>query len=148
MSIKFTRRIIIACISVLACALLVPIAMRAASTPGVLEACINPGNGGMRLVDSSTPCHNNEDRVSWNITGPAGPPGPTGPAGPTGPTRDQLGQLDRREPPGPQGQRDLRDHLQADHHLFGSARPRIFITAPAQTRLTFMSSMAAVLPPM
>jgi hypothetical protein len=28
---------------------------RAMSTPGVLEACIKPGNGDMRLVDSSTP---------------------------------------------------------------------------------------------
>ena len=85
MSINLTRRSVIACISVIACAVLVPIAMRAASSPGTLEACINPGNGMMRLVDSSTPCHNNESRVSWNITGPAGPPGPTGPTGPTGP---------------------------------------------------------------
>jgi hypothetical protein len=99
MTIKFTRRIIIACISVLACAVLVPVAMRAASTPGVLEACINPGNGGMRLVDSGTPCHNNEDRISWNITGPAGPPGPTGPAGPTGAT----GPAGPTGPTGPAG---------------------------------------------
>lgn len=89
MSINLTRRSVIACISVIACAVLVPIAMRAASSPGTLEACINPGNGMMRLVDSSTPCHNNESRVSWDITGPAGPPGPQGdpgPAGPPGPT--------------------------------------------------------------
>src|SRR5436190_20051533 len=86
MGIKLTRRSIITCISVIACAVLVPIAMRAASTPGVLEACVNPGNGNLRLVDSSTPCHDNESRVSWDITGPAGPPGPTGPAGPTGAT--------------------------------------------------------------
>lgn len=85
MSINFTRRRVIICISVLACAVLVPIALRAASSPGTLEACINPGNGMMRLVDSSTACHDNESRVSWNITGPAGPPGPTGPTGPTGP---------------------------------------------------------------
>ena len=64
MSIKLTPRSVIACISVIACAVLVPIAMRAASSPGTLEACINPGNGMMRLVDSSTPCHNNESRVS------------------------------------------------------------------------------------
>src|SRR6266852_9324198 len=85
MSIKLTRRSIITCISVIACAVLVPIAMRAASTPGVLEACVNPGNGNMRLVDSSTACHNNESRVSWDITGPAGPPGPQGDPGPAGP---------------------------------------------------------------
>ena len=72
MSINLTRRSVIACISVIACAVLVPIAMRAANSPSTLEACINPGNGMMRLVDSSTACHDNESRVSWNITGPAG----------------------------------------------------------------------------
>lgn len=85
MNMKLTRRSVIACVSVIACAVFVPIAMRAASSPDVLEACVNPGNGNLRLVDSSTPCHNNESRVSWSITGPAGPPGPTGPTGPTGP---------------------------------------------------------------
>ena len=99
MSIKLTRRSIIGCISVIACAVLVPIAMRAASTPGVLEACVNPGNGNMRLVDSSTPCHNNESRVSWDITGPAGPPGPTGPTGPTG----AIGPAGATGPAGPTG---------------------------------------------
>ena len=99
MSINLTRRSVIACISVIACAVLVPIAMRAASDPGTLEACINPGNGMMRLVDSSTPCHNNESRVSWNITGPAGPPGPQGDPGPAGPP----GSPGAAGSPGPQG---------------------------------------------
>ena len=85
MSIKLMRRSVIVCISVIACAVLVPIAMRAASSPDPLEACVNPGNGMMRLVDSSTPCRNNESRVSWNITGPTGPTGPTGATGATGP---------------------------------------------------------------
>jgi hypothetical protein len=91
MSIKFTRRRVIACISVLAVAVLVPIGLHAASSSGTLEACINPGNGMMRLVDSSTACHNNETRVSWNITGPAGPPGPQGDPGPTGPPGPSSG---------------------------------------------------------
>jgi hypothetical protein len=56
----------------------------AASAPGLLEACINPGNGMMRLVDSSTACHANEVRVSWNIVGPQGPQGPQGLQGPPG----------------------------------------------------------------
>lgn len=84
MNITFLRRAGIIGFAFLVVA--VPIALHAASTPGVLEACINPGNGGMRLVDSGVACHKNETRVSWNITGPAGPPGPTGPAGPTGAT--------------------------------------------------------------
>ena len=100
MSIKLMRRSVIVCISVIACAVLVPIAMRAASSPGTLEACINPGNGMMRLVDSSTPCHNNESRVSWGITGPIGPAGATGPVGPTGST-GSIGPAGPAGPPGP-----------------------------------------------
>jgi hypothetical protein len=60
----------------------------------VLEACINPGNGNMRLVDANTACHANEIRVSWNVVGPQGPTGPqgaTGPTGPQGPAGDSGG---------------------------------------------------------
>ena len=55
-----------------------------ANPPGVLDACVNPGNGDMRLVDAGTPCHANETRVEWNIEGPQGPQGPPGPQGPQG----------------------------------------------------------------
>lgn len=51
----------------------------------VLEACVNKGNGGVRLVASTAVCHANETRVQWNVTGPAGPPGPAGEQGPAGP---------------------------------------------------------------
>jgi len=91
MTIKFTRRRIIACLAVVAVAVLVPIGLHAASTPGTLEACINPGNGMMRLVDSSTACHNNETRVTWNITGPQGPPGQKGDPGDPGPPGPSSG---------------------------------------------------------
>lgn len=67
--------------------LLVPVAADAA----VLEACVNKGNGMMRLVDATTACHANETRVDWNETGPAGPPGPAGPAGPQGPAGKSAG---------------------------------------------------------
>ena len=84
MTIKFTRRRIIACVAVLAVAVLLPIALHAASSPATLQACVNPGNGMMRLVDSSTACHNNETFVTWNIEGPPGPKGDTGDPGPPG----------------------------------------------------------------
>lgn len=84
MTIKFTRRRIIACIAVFAVAVLLPIVLHAASSPSTLEACVNPGNGMMRLVDSSTACHNNETRVTWNSEGPQGPPGPKGDQGDPG----------------------------------------------------------------
>ena len=59
----------------------------------VLEACVNKGNGMMRLVNAATVCHSNETRVQWDEIGPAGPAGPTGPTGATGATG----------PTGPQG---------------------------------------------
>ena len=55
-------------------------------SPGVLEACVNPGNGNLRLIDPGAACHNNETRVSWSVEGPAGPAVPAGPAGPQGAT--------------------------------------------------------------
>ena len=86
MSIKLTRRTVVGGVSVIACAVLVPIAMRAAGSPTTLEACVNPGNGMMRLVDSSTTCHSNETRVTWNSEGPQGPKGDPGDPGPPGPS--------------------------------------------------------------
>src|SRR5438477_9683611 len=85
--------------------LAVPAFTWAMSSPSELEACINPGNGGMRLVDSSTACHNNETRVSRNITGPAGPQGPVGPQGPIGPTGPDgaTGATGPQGPAGPTG---------------------------------------------
>ena len=103
MTTTWVRRTLIGCIALIALfVLIVPVAKLATMTPGVLEACINGGNGGMRLVDSSTQCHDNETRVSWNITGPAGPPGPAGPAGPAGPT-GATGATGPAGPPGPPG---------------------------------------------
>ncbi len=105
----WVRRTVIGGLTVVALlVVLVPIAKLATTSSGVLEACINPGNGGMRLVDSSTACHNNETRVSWNATGPVGPPGPTGatgPAGPSGPAgaNGTNGTNGAAGPPGPTG---------------------------------------------
>jgi hypothetical protein len=86
MSISFNRRTYTALLIVLGAVLLVvPIGLRAANTPTVLEACVNPGNGNMRLVDTGTACHANETRVEWNSEGPQGPPGPQGDPGAQGP---------------------------------------------------------------
>ena len=87
MSITLSRRTYTALLIVLAAVLLVvPIGLRAANTAAVLEACVNPGNGNMRLVDADTACHANETRVEWNSEGPQGPPGPQGDPGPPGPS--------------------------------------------------------------
>jgi len=87
MNNAFLRRAGVACLAFVAVAALLltlPTARLKASSSGVLEACLNPGNGMMRLVDSSTACHANEAFVEWNITGPQGPQGPAGPQGPPG----------------------------------------------------------------
>jgi hypothetical protein len=69
----------------------------AAASSDVLEACINPGNGMMRLVAATTACHRNERRVSWNIEGPPGPQGEPGEPG-------EQGEQGEPGPPGPQGE--------------------------------------------
>lgn len=100
MNITSVRRAAVACFAILALAVLaVPIVNFASGPSSVLEACINGGNGGMRLVDSNTPCHNNETRVQWNITGPQGPQGQQGAAGPQGLT----GATGPEGPQGPAG---------------------------------------------
>ena len=88
MSAAAVRRTGLTCLGVVVIGILFVLARLTASAPppsAVLEACVNPGNGNMRLVAPSTACHNNETRVSWNVEGPAGPAGPAGPTGPTGP---------------------------------------------------------------
>ena len=87
MNVQFVRRATMACVGlfVIAMALLMISTTRArAGGSGLLDACINPGNGMMRLVSATTACHANETRVEWNITGPQGPQGPPGPQGPKG----------------------------------------------------------------
>ena len=88
MSAAAFRRTGRTCLGVVAIVLFIVLARVIASAPppsAVLEACVNPGNGNMRMVGPSTACHNNETRVSWNVEGPAGPAGPAGATGPTGP---------------------------------------------------------------
>jgi hypothetical protein len=87
----FMRRAGIACLAfvvVLAVVLMSPVA-RLAAYSGTLDACVNPGNGMMRLVNSSADCHANEGFVEWDITGPQGPSGPQGPQGAQGPQGPQ-----------------------------------------------------------
>jgi hypothetical protein len=89
MSAVVVRRTGVVCLGLVVIGLFVVLTRVMAVAPTVLEACVNPGNGGMRLVSASTACHKNETRVSWNSEGPAGPPGPPGATGPTGATGPQ-----------------------------------------------------------
>ena len=74
----------------------------AALADDVLEACINPGGGAMRLVAPTAACHANETRVQWSVVGPQGPVGPVGPAGPQGPS-GPAGATGPQGPSGPAG---------------------------------------------
>src|SRR5438046_2663356 len=76
-------------VSVFAVTLLFVVFAPAPAEATVLEACVNGGNGMIRLVDAGVACHANETRVLWDSVGPIGPTGPAGPAGPAGPTGPQ-----------------------------------------------------------
>jgi hypothetical protein len=89
----FLRRAAVVCLAfvvVAAIFMAVPV-LHIGATSSVLDACVNGGNGMMRLVTSSADCHNNETFVEWNITGPAGPQGPQGTQGPQGPAGTSAG---------------------------------------------------------
>lgn len=82
----FVRLAGIACVALVTIVIvLAPPAKVSASPSGVLDACVNPGNGMMRLVTDSSACHPEESFVQWNIAGPQGPAGPQGQQGPQGP---------------------------------------------------------------
>ena len=83
-------------LSLLAISLLILASPSARADAPLLDACINKGNGMMRLVSAPTDCHANEAFVQWNQTGPQGPQGIQGIQGPQG-TQGIQG------PPGPQG---------------------------------------------
>jgi len=86
MNVAVRRSVVIACVTIVAVVLLIVLVPSvSAGGSGVLNACVNSGNGMMRLVDSSAACHANESFVEWNIQGPQGPQGPAGPQGPQGP---------------------------------------------------------------
>jgi hypothetical protein len=85
MSDVLVRRTGVVCLALLAVVSWIALPQVIAASPTLLEACINPGNGMMRMVSASTACHAKETRVTWNSEGPAGPEGPQGPEGPVGP---------------------------------------------------------------
>ena len=64
MSKTFAYRASLAGLVVVAGVLLMVLTTHVAASPsGTLDACVNPGNGMMRLVDSSAACHANESFV-------------------------------------------------------------------------------------
>lgn len=78
---------------------------------GIIHACYNNTNGGLRVVESTADCRPNEADLAWNQVGPQGPAGPQGPSGPQGPPGPQgsqgpqgpTGQTGPQGPQGPQG---------------------------------------------
>ena len=58
----------------------------AATTAGVIYACVNNSSGTIHIVTATTVCATNEVALSWNTEGPQGATGATGSAGPTGGT--------------------------------------------------------------
>src|SRR5262249_6421965 len=50
----------------------------------VIYACVNNGNGEVRVVAPGAACSSGWHSLAWNAVGPQGPAGPIGPAGPAG----------------------------------------------------------------
>ena len=73
---KFVRRVCAASAVALGFAWLLSVSA-AAANPDVLTACVNNGNGMMRLVPASEACHANETRSTWNSEKSCSTYGPT-----------------------------------------------------------------------
>ncbi len=56
-----------------------------AQTDGVINACMIPSDGTIRIVADPADCKKNETLLTWNIMGPKGDKGDPGEQGPTGP---------------------------------------------------------------
>jgi len=98
------------------------------SGDGMINACVNPNDGTIRIV-SDPVCKKNESLLSWNIMGPKGDkgdPGPTGPAGPQGEQGPQGSQGEQglqglqgeQGPQGSQGEQGLQG-LQGEQGIQG-----------------------------
>src|SRR5215471_14523244 len=125
MNVAVRRSVVIACVTIVAVVLLIVLVPSvSAGGSGVLNACVNSGNGMMRLVDSSAACHANESFVEWNIEGPQGRKGHKV-------CRARRVHKDRKA---------LREPPQVDRHSCGCARPQISRILPAARGLTSMCS--------
>ncbi len=56
---------------------------------GVVYGCYANNNGGLRVIDDSAACKNNETALNWNQAGVQGPQGTQGPQGAQGPQGSQ-----------------------------------------------------------
>jgi hypothetical protein len=74
--------------------------------PNVIHACVQQGNGQVRMVGVDGTCNKPETPMHWSITGPQGPAGPQGAQGAPGPTGQpgQPGQTGQAGEPGPAGE--------------------------------------------
>jgi hypothetical protein len=90
------RRVLI-CLAIAGlCGVGATVAFGVASSPGVINGCVNKKTQVLRIVKSASACKSGETPISWNAQGPQGSQGATGPQGPAG----AVGQTG---PTGPQG---------------------------------------------
>src|SRR5258706_16124406 len=61
------------------------IGFAAATTAGVINACVNNNSGTVKIVGATDTCPPNWTALSWSDQGSAGATGATGATGPTGP---------------------------------------------------------------
>jgi hypothetical protein len=100
--------------SVLIAIILVGGATWAFASGGVtIRACVEPGNGSIRIVQSLNDCLPSEQPLEWNIVGPPGPQGEQGPPGPQG----------EQGPPGPQGEPGISGYQRVSEGFADSLAP-------------------------
>jgi hypothetical protein len=116
-------------------------APEASAQSGTVVACVNPGNGNMRLVQSASQCRPNEGVISWNVQGPEGPEGPMGPSGPEGP----MGPSGPEGPMGPSGPEGPEGPMgpEGDEGPAGPQGPAGIVSRAKQTLLTSATSVPA-----
>ncbi len=106
---------------------------------GMINACVEPSSGDIRIVSDPSHCRKNEVLLSWNITGPQGlqgEPGIQGPAGPQGEqgtqgdagpagSQGEAGPAGPQGPQGPQGEQGIQGPagLQGDPGAVGPQGP-------------------------
>jgi hypothetical protein len=84
---------------------------------GTITGCYGKKAGNLRVIDAATSqCDSNENKLTWNQTGPQGPAGPPGPAGPQG-------------PPGPASVTDVHVHYVEKSYDLDRPYPGFYLNA-------------------
>ena len=109
------------------------------ATPAeVINGCVGPGEGQLRIVADPGACKKNEQVLTWNIQGPTGAPGATGSQGVPGPAGADgaPGATGETGPPGPPGPTSLAS-LEGTECRLGDRAGRVSFAISAAGDISF-----------